>query len=174
MRLRIGAMIAAMLLMAIGVARAVDGTDLPGHDYTHFSAPSALSCQNSCGGDKRCKAYTWVKPGIQNRTGRCYLKNWEPPIVMNDCCDSLSRDFIEPSDMRAEDKTDRPGADINSFAVNNWSECQALCARGSNCAAWSYVRSSKRCFAKKAVPNPVTNAGVVSGVKWKAPLQPID
>ena len=42
---------------------AVDETNLPGNDYANFNAPSAWVCRNTCGGEPRCQAYTWVKPG---------------------------------------------------------------------------------------------------------------
>ena len=48
-----------------GSAFAVDGVNLPGQDYANFDAPSAFVCRTTCGGESRCQAYTWVKPGIQ-------------------------------------------------------------------------------------------------------------
>jgi PAN domain-containing protein len=58
-----------VLTMFSWSAFAVDGTNLPGHDYDHFNAPSAFVCRNTCGGESRCQAYTWVKPGFQGQPG---------------------------------------------------------------------------------------------------------
>jgi PAN domain-containing protein len=73
-------------LLSIGLmfswpAFAVDGTNLPGHDYASFNAPSAFVCRTTCGGEARCQAYTWVKPGIQGPSGHCWLKDTLPNIV---------------------------------------------------------------------------------------------
>ena len=69
-------------------AGAVDGTNLPGSDYANFDAPSAFVCRTSCGGEAKCQAYTWVKPGVQGPGGHCWLKSAEPAIVKDNCCDS--------------------------------------------------------------------------------------
>jgi PAN domain len=75
-------------LLSIGLtlfswsAFAVDGTNLPGHDYADFNAPSAFVCRTTCGGEARCQAYTWVKPGIQGPTGHCWLKDTLPLLKM--------------------------------------------------------------------------------------------
>lgn len=69
------------LTVCSGLAFAVDGTNLPGHDYANFDAPSAFVCRTTCGGESRCQAYTWVKPGIQGPSGHCWLKDTLPDIV---------------------------------------------------------------------------------------------
>ena len=94
-----------VLTMFSWSAFAVDGTNLPGHDYDHFNAPSAFVCRNTCGGESRCQAYTWVKPGFQGPTGVCWLKDSLPNIVKDACCDSGPRNFISERDLRAEDKS---------------------------------------------------------------------
>ncbi len=88
-------------------ALAVDGVDLPGHDYARYTAPSALTCRHSCGGEPECQAYTWVRPGVQGPDAICYLKNIEPAIVKNGCCDSGPRRFIESSENTVEPAIDR-------------------------------------------------------------------
>ena len=71
-------------------AFAVDGVNLPGHDYANFDAPSAFVCRTTCGGESNCQAYTWVKPGIQGPSGHCWLKSSEPAIVKDGCCELRS------------------------------------------------------------------------------------
>ena len=109
-------------------AFAVDGTNLPGHDYADFNAPSAFVCRTSCGGEARCQAYTWVKPGIQGPSGHCWLKDTLPNIVKDACCDSTPRRFISKRDLQAEDKINRPGSDFINFNADSWRTCEAASA----------------------------------------------
>ncbi|MDM0109239.1 PAN domain-containing protein [Variovorax sp. J22R24] len=169
-------------LAACGVATsalAVDGTNLPGSDYTNFEAPSAFVCRTSCGGESRCQAYTFVKPGIQGANGRCWLKHTEPKIVKSPCCDSAPRRFIAKRDLRAEDHIDRPGSDYTNFDVHGWASCEAACSNDSLCSSWTYVRpaaqgSSGRCWLKNRVAHPVSSNGAVSGVKYRPASVRID
>ena len=151
---------------------AVDGTNLPGHDYANFDAPSAFVCRTSCGGESRCQAYTWVKPGIQGPSGHCWLKNSLPAIVKDTCCDSAPRNFISKRDLRAEDKINRPGSDFKNFNTNDWKTCEATCAGDDVCTSWTYVRPgvqgpTGRCWLKNRVARPVPDANTVSGVKFR-------
>lgn len=153
-------------------ASAVDGIDLPGSDYANFPTSSKLACLNACGGDPDCRAWTWVKPGIQGPAGRCWLKHRVPTLVRNTCCSSGPAAYISQREMRAEGRIDRPGSDYRRFDTNSWKTCQTQCGRESPCRAWSYVRAgvqttSGRCWLKNAVPRPVDNADVVSGVKYR-------
>ncbi|HEX3619767.1 MAG TPA: PAN domain-containing protein [Candidatus Udaeobacter sp.] len=160
-------------------AFAVDGTNLPGHDYAHFDAPSAFVCRNTCGGEADCQAYTWVKPGFQGPRGQCWLKNREPNIVKDACCDSAPRRFISARDLRAEDKINRPGSDFKNFDTDSWKTCEAACAQNEICSSWTYVRRgvqgpSGRCWLKNRVARPVSDPNMVSGVKFKAPAGRFD
>lgn len=160
-------------------ALAVPGTNLPGKDYTHFPAPSAFVCRNSCGGDPRCQAYTWVKPGIQGPSGQCWLKHSEPNIVKDACCDSGSRRFMSARDLKVEDKINRPGLDFKNFNTNSWKQCEAACAENEICSSWSYVRPgvqgpTGRCWLKNRVAWPVPDANAISGVKFRRASVPFD
>lgn len=177
--LRAAALALAAGLALAGPASAVDGFNLPGSDYANFPASSTRTCQNTCGGDSRCQAWTWVRPGIQGPAGRCWLKYRLPTLVKDRCCASGPRAYIEPADMRAEDRTDRPGRDYRNFATNSWTSCQATCNAESRCAAWTYARRGAqgptgRCWLKGAVPFPVDNAQTVSGVKFRRASVMID
>lgn len=158
---------------------AVDETNLPGNDYANFNAPSAWVCRNTCGGEPRCQAYTWVKPGIQGPTGRCWLKHTLPNIVKDACCDSGPRKFISKSDLRAEDKINRPGSDFMKFETNSWKTCETACAENQICSSWSYVRPgvqgpTGRCWLKNIVARPVPDSNCVSGVKFRPASVRID
>ena len=64
-------------------------TDRPGMDYKNFflSVADPEVCQKACKDDsKTCKAWTYVKPGVQGSQARCWLKNAVPAVVSNTCC----------------------------------------------------------------------------------------
>jgi PAN domain len=70
-------------------------TDRPGSDYRSFKMPTAdlrdrpdLACRSSCKKDARCKAWTYVNPGVQGPIAVCYLKNAVPAARPNKCCTS--------------------------------------------------------------------------------------
>ena len=169
MRASLFAIVWAMFLWLVF---AVDGTNLPGHDYANFDAPSAFVCRTTCGGESRCQAYTWVKPGIQGPSGHCWLKDAVPAIVKDACCDSGPRQFISKRDLRAEDKINRPGSDFKNFDTNSWKTCEAACAEDGICTSWTYVRPgvqgpTGRCWLKNRVARPLPDPNTVSGVKFK-------
>jgi hypothetical protein len=148
-----------------------DGINLPGRDYANFNAPSAVTCMNSCAGDLKCQAYTWVKPGIQGPSGRCWLKSAVSPSVKDACCDSGVRHSIPPGYVRAEDKINRPGSDFSDFRMDTWEACQSACGGNSACISWSYLRpggqrAAGHCWLKNGVAPPVPDANFVSGVKF--------
>jgi len=62
--------------------------DRPGMDYRNFDLSEARPelCQTACESDARCKAYTYVKPGVQGPHARCWLKSGVPNAVANECC----------------------------------------------------------------------------------------
>ncbi len=63
------------------------GTDRPGADIRPgFDVATVSSCERSCRLDATCKAYTFVKPGIQAASARCWLKHTTPARVANSCC----------------------------------------------------------------------------------------
>ena len=65
-----------------------ENTDLMGSDYSSVSldTPSPSACENMCASDDKCKAYTYVKPGIKGDKAVCYLKNTVPSSSSNECC----------------------------------------------------------------------------------------
>lgn len=64
-------------------------TDRPGEDYTNFNMdPSQppLLCEHACRKDRHCRAFSFIKPGVQGPYARCLLKHVAPPPVPNQCC----------------------------------------------------------------------------------------
>jgi hypothetical protein len=61
--------------------------DRPGQDYKNFELDSnANTCEFACTKDAQCKAWTYVKPGVQGAKARCWLKTGVPPLRSNGCC----------------------------------------------------------------------------------------
>ena len=63
--------------------------DRPGSDIQNFDLNSngtALDCLNVCRSNSSCRAYTYVKAGVQGTLPRCWLKSRVPAAGYNACC----------------------------------------------------------------------------------------
>lgn len=72
-----------------GSGSSFDGrTDRPGGDYRNFpiDRADARICRDTCAAEARCKAWTYVNPGVQGSKARCWLKASVPPARRADCC----------------------------------------------------------------------------------------
>lgn len=65
-------------------------TDRPGMDIRDFDLAGADPelCRQACDRETRCRAWTYVKPGVQGPSARCWLKNGVPPARRNNDCTS--------------------------------------------------------------------------------------
>jgi hypothetical protein len=63
-------------------------TDRPGRDYSNAPSEGASDCSFACQLENRCRAWTYVRPGVQGPSGRCWLKNAVPQALRNTCCTS--------------------------------------------------------------------------------------
>jgi uncharacterized protein YkwD len=155
------------------------GTDRPGKDYKNFDLerPDPCACMDSCTGDSRCQAFTYVEPGIQGEKARCWLKNAVPGPESNPGCISGVKKQETPDDTGCdarslEQGTDRPGKDYQDFDLERPDPCACMnsCTGDSRCQAFTYVEpgiqgEKARCWLKNAVPGPESNPGCISGVK---------
>jgi hypothetical protein len=68
--------------------RAEQNVNRLGRDYRHFEVPIERyqSCVEACEADGRCKAYTYVRAGVQGPRGVCWLKDSVPAKSANRCC----------------------------------------------------------------------------------------
>lgn len=60
-----------------------------GSDYASFDlpAPDPELCRDACDKDARCKAFTYVKPGLQGPAAKCWLKDpVAAPRANEGCC----------------------------------------------------------------------------------------
>ncbi len=65
-------------------------TDRPGGDFRNLflDAPDPNLCRTECVRDDRCRAWTYVNPGVQGRQAKCWLKNRVPAARANRNCTS--------------------------------------------------------------------------------------
>lgn len=166
-------------------------TDRPGMDYKNFDLPSSDPnlCVNACAGDPQCKAFTYVKPGIQGPNARCWLKNSVPASRQSPCCISgikkadAGTPAIAPVPMHPgfqvitpetglENDSDRPGMDYKNFDLSDPRPelCRQACFQDKQCKAFSYVKPGvqgpgARCWLKAGVPTSVHSSCCISGVK---------
>lgn len=91
-RLSFGLVLGSWLLVQVSVAGEAQGfeqnTDRPGMDYKSFDLPEARPgmCWKACANEGKCKAWTYVKPGVQGPKARCWLKHGVPKARPADCC----------------------------------------------------------------------------------------
>jgi len=161
-------------------AGAQAGKDRAGSDYNSFNLPAANPqlCANACTSDGNCQAWSFVKPGIQGPTARCYLKNAVPLATNNSCCVSGVKPVV-PLPPGAQANRDRPGGDysVTNLATPNPTLCYNACQANGNCQSWSYVKPgfqgpTARCYLKNIVPALTNNPCCVTGFKALPPLPP--
>ena len=88
----------------IGAANAVEvDVDRPGKDYRSFDIDQANPgpCESACAAEAICRAWTYVKPGIQGPRARCWLKFAVPQAYTSSCCISgVAGDDPETAEIR--------------------------------------------------------------------------
>ncbi len=148
--------------------------DRPGQDFfdTDLDQADPALCAAACQRDPHCKAWTFVKPGVQGEKARCWLKNAVPPPNPDDCCISGLKRPSAGSASGIERNTNRPGGDFRDFdlAKADPAACKAACDRDEQCSSWTYVKPGHqgpkaRCWLKDSVIDPVPDECCDSGVK---------
>ena len=61
-------------------------TNLLGGDYKGYDASTVEMCEAECKRDGKCRAWTFVRAGVQGPQPRCYLKDVIPAASSNSCC----------------------------------------------------------------------------------------
>ncbi len=144
-----------------------------GSDYRSFemSQPDPTLCQKECENDATCRAFTYVKPGVQGPTARCWLKNAVPDASANTCCVSGVKSSGS-TNSGLEVNINRRGGDYRHYDLpsNNPNQCRDDCANDSRCKSFTYLRPSywgpnAHCFLKDSVPAATEESCCISGVK---------
>jgi len=65
-----------------------DNTDRPGMDIDRIELNTAdpMRCRRRCNDRGECRAWTYVRPGVQGPRAVCYLKSAAPPPKPSNCC----------------------------------------------------------------------------------------
>jgi hypothetical protein len=65
------------------------GIDRPGSDYSIFDVPANAHgepCAGACSTDQRCRAWTYLRPGYEGNSARCFLKSRVMVPRTKPCC----------------------------------------------------------------------------------------
>ena len=81
-----------------GISTEID-LDRPGLDFQNFEVAGTdpEPCRAACANNPTCRAFTFVKPGFQGPSARCYLKSGVPPSAARNCCISGVKAGAAPS-----------------------------------------------------------------------------
>jgi hypothetical protein len=147
-------------------------------NYHHFDLHAADPglCEDACAKDPKCRAFTYVHPGVQGPKARCWLKHGVPPAKGSGCCISGVKGAAPggppPGKLTIEPNVDRQGMNYHHFSLHAADPglCEDACAKDPKCRAFTYVHPGvqgpkARCWLKHGVPPPKPDPCCVSGVK---------
>jgi hypothetical protein len=79
---------ASLTAPAVTMTEREHDTDRYGGDYQGFdvNADHVELCEDACKNDTKCRAWTYVKPGLQTKNARCWLKDVVPASSNDVCC----------------------------------------------------------------------------------------
>lgn len=134
----------------------------------------AQACRAECDGDPRCLSFTLVRPGVQTKGARCWLKGNVPVPTPDACCVSGVKrgpvPKLTPVGFSVELETNRTGDDLRGFDLHtsDAGHCSAACAAEPKCLAYTWVKpgmqgEKSRCWLKSRVPDPIPSGCCVSG-----------
>ncbi len=147
-------------------------TDRRGNDYKNFSLDKAdyMGCYTACADDLKCKAFTYVGPGVQGDKARCWLKDKVPAK------DSVKGFVSGIKDaegfVSVEMNTDRPGKDYKNTKLSkeDYELCRKSCTQDNSCKSFTYVPANvqgpeARCWLKNAVAAKSELGSMISGTR---------
>ncbi len=167
--------------------------DRPGGNYKNFPVKSNKpeDCLRACADDQpNCKAFTFVRGGVQGVDPVCYLKSEVvKPVYNPNTISGVISSFLvslppeyqklpkpptpkeKLKDFDMEPGIDRPGGDYKRFFIQGGEyACLAECAKDPNCKAFTWVQPGEQgkdaiCWLKNEVTKPVAKSIVISGVR---------
>jgi hypothetical protein len=155
------------------------GINRPGSDYKSLDlvTDSPALCQSECSLDPQCKAWTFVKSGVQGPKAKCWLKSSVPAAVTDNNTVSgvkpVSAAGAGGAGGTVEANTNRFGGDYANYKLKKSakpSTCRKLCNAAVTCKAWTFVKagiqgSTPVCWLKNTVPPATPDSCCTSGVK---------
>jgi hypothetical protein len=145
------------------------GINLPGMDFKSqaLRGNDPEACQQLCNNNAGCKAWTFVRGGVQSDRAMCQLKNGVPRAF---------RDANMVSGVKPVKKApvtfnfDLPGKDYRQQHTTVFRDCEELCEKEAQCKAWTWsapnVQGPKAvCSLKNDVPPRVARAKFAYGIK---------
>ncbi len=183
---------AAIAGVAVGQPAVEWNTDRLGSDIELIELARGQDhqvCAQACVNNRACRAWTWVPTGAQRAEGpNCWLKDATPePSQLSGVVSGLRGAGLPGRTGPAaaslstggsvERNTDRPGSDIAMIELRRDQDhrvCAQACAENRACRAWTWVPTGAQraegpnCWLKDATPDPVRNAGMVSGLRGGA------
>jgi hypothetical protein len=176
--LRILLICSLTLVLARAVAEAQSGVSLEsninraGSDYRNYeTGADPNQCRNDCANDPTCRAFTWVRPGIQGSKAFCWLKSAAPNASTDACCVSgIKTGGASAGGLEVD--VDRRGGDYRNFELrsNNPNECRDACLGDPRCRSFTYLKPSfwgpyAQCFLKASTPAATQSPCCISGVR---------
>jgi len=79
---------------------------------------------------------------------------------------AVPRASVRPDNISLRRGIDFPGGDFSNHRDVTLDQCKSLCARSSQCVAFSYVESKRWCWLKDRLNAPRREAEVISGTKF--------
>lgn len=160
-----------------------------GDDYKDLDLDSAdpRLCAQACMKETKCKAWTYVKPGVQADNAKCWLKDKVPPATPDENCVSgvkkagtsgggttTSDTTTDRRSYRMETNVNLPGEDYKDLDLPTADPalCAQACLKEAKCKAWTYVKpgvqaDNAKCWLKDKVPLPTPDENCVSGDKTR-------
>jgi len=137
--------------------------DFEGADILPWLMNSTLeACKVACGANTACQAFTF-----NERRNVCIIKSsyGTPKPNADAVSGSITPVTIPSIRFRVSPGVDFPGGDIDETGILGVSldQCYAICARNSECAAFSYVQSKRWCWPKRFINFRQTNKDIISG-----------
>jgi hypothetical protein len=177
-------------LVTIGPAGAeveremANGINIPGGDIASFALqdPDPAFCRQACDQNAQCRAWTFVKPGVQGSQAMCWIKG----TIGGGQVDPNTISGIKPNaggpvpgGARVASSMslgiNLPGSDLTSLVLprSDPALCQAACDANGQCRAWSFVKPGVQgpqatCWLKTVAPRAVSDDNVISGLRLVA------
>lgn len=161
----------------------VENQNIPGGDYKNIELKPGEPCEKcmeECLKDPNCKAYTYVKPGVQGPNAMCWLKSSVSNIVNDTNCISGVKEIkvelvkiADEPDISYHENIDIPGNNLRYFDLGKGETCQKCIEESmkeKKCVAYTFTKPGfqspfGRCYLKTAANHLVENKNCISGIK---------